>query len=133
MEEECPWEEEDKFAIWKLIHVMGPKYSQTAVGVTKNWTEKGLERVMKLHVKKAQEDVASGEKNLFYSKLAQEHKLYLITKHLSCPLMTDIRQHLSMMYHWDSPRPHFLIPTSEMNKIVKNQLPALKTRKLGGR
>ena len=132
-EVESPWEDEDKFAVWKLTHVMGHHYSPCAVGVTRSWTPKGLDRIMAHHVKKAQEELAQGGPHVFYQKLAQEHLLYSIEKHVSCPLMTDIRAHLSMMYHWDSPRPFFLIPLSELNKIIKNQLPALKTRKMGGR
>ena len=132
-EVESPWEDEDKFAVWKLIHVMGPHYSQSAVGVTRSWTTKGLDRIMAHHVKKAQEEASEDSGHVFYLTLAKEHLLYSIQKHVSCPLMTDIRAHLSMMYHWDKPRPHFLIPTNELNKIIKSQLPALRTRKLGGR
>ena len=123
-EEETPWEDEDKFAVYQLSHVMGLKYCPSAVGVTRNWTAKGLERVMASHVRKAKEELA----HPFYRQFADEHSLYVIEKLISYPLMTDIRQHLSMMFYWDKKRPHFLIPSAEKLKIIKCSLPLLKKR-----
>ena len=119
---ETPWEDEDRFAVWKLHHVMGIKYCPTAVGVTRNWTQKGLDRVKATHVKKAPEELA----HPFYRQFAEEHPLYVIEKLISYPNMSDIRQHLSMMYYWEKNRPHFLIPSNEKDKIVKCALPRLK-------
>ena len=94
------------------------------VYTTEPWTEKGLDRVMAGHIKKAQEELA----HPFYGSFAEEHSLYVIQKLISYPLMTDIRQHLSMMFYWEKKRPIFLIPDSEKLKIIKCQLPLLKKR-----
>ena len=64
---ECAWEDQDQFAIFRLYHVMGFKDGLNAVGVTKNWTRKGLQRVLRQHIKYSED--SPDQHTLFYKQL----------------------------------------------------------------
>ena len=110
------WEDEDKFAIYRLYHVMGLKDGLNAVGVTKNWTKKGLQRVLTRHIKIAEDN--PGQHRRFYRQLKLDQILYMVEKVVSYPNLTDCVSHMAMMFAWDQERPHFLVPETQRKKIA---------------
>ena len=61
LEEEL-WEEEDKYAIYKMKHVMGTRDYPSGVAVTTNWTDKGLEKALNRHLKNASKASKTGNR-----------------------------------------------------------------------
>ena len=114
---EDAWEDQDQYAIYRLYHVMGLKDGLNAVGVTKNWSRKGLQRVLRQHIKLSEEEVT--EHRPFYLQLKRDHILYMVEKVVSYPNLNDCVTHMAMMAAWEPFRPAFLVPDSQRKKITR--------------
>ena len=114
---ECAWEDQDQFAIFRLYHVMGFKDGLNAVGVTKNWTRKGLQRVLRQHIKYSED--SPDQHTLFYKQLKRDQILYMVEKVVSYPNLNDCVTHMAMMWSWEPQRPVFLVPDTQRKKIAR--------------
>ena len=115
--DECAWEDEDQYAIYRLYHVMGLKDGLNAVGVTKNWSPKGLQRVKQRHIKVS--EAAPGQHKSFYKQLKEDQILYMIEKIVTYPTLQDCVSHMAMMWIWEPYRPSFLVPETQRKKIAR--------------
>jgi len=117
--EEELWVEEDKYAIFKMKHVMGCKDYPSGVAVTTNWTEEGLEKALNRHLKHAVTAKKTGNRAALYLVMCAEPELYIAEKMVSYPTIRDCLEHLAMVYRWEPHRPTFLVPDTQMTKVMR--------------
>ena len=111
------FQDEDKYAVFRLSHSLFEQMPD-GVGVTKDWSPKGLKALMKSHVKKASQLTLE---HPFYSALNEwsdaESSFYVATVVMTYPLLSDCVTHLGMMWMWDAKPPVFLLPESKKTTI----------------
>ena len=113
------WVDQDKYAIFKMKHVMGCKDYPSGVAVTTNWTDKGLEKALNRHLKFAVTAKKTGDRAALYAVMSAEPELFIAEKMVSYPTITDIFEHLAMVYRWEAHRPTFLVPDTHMIKVMR--------------
>ena len=117
--EEQLWAEEDKYAIYKMKHVMGTKDYPSGVAVTTNWSDQGLEKALNRHLKHAKNCSKTGNRAELYIVMCAEPELYVAEKMVSYPTLKDCLEHLAMVYRWEQHRPTFLVPDTQMTKVMQ--------------
>jgi hypothetical protein len=115
-QEEEMWAEEDKYAIYRMKHVMGTKDYPSGVSVTKNWTESGLTQALNRHLKIA---LNGTRKNRFYQKMQSDQELWVVEKLVSYPTLKDCVEHLAMIYRWEKHRPVLLVPDAQAKQVMR--------------
>ena len=111
--------EDDKVAVCCIQHVAGNRYMPMGVLVTKNWSTEGLQKLHDHHLKVASESTPNHEFFRFYRGLKEEPELWTVRKLASYLTVQSCVEHMGMMYRWETEKPVFLVPNSQMKRIRK--------------
>ena len=117
--EEELWADQDKYAIYQLKHVLGTRDYRSGVAVTRNWSDDGLLNALNRHLKIALTASKFGPFATLYAQMRQEPELWVSEKVVSHPTIKDCVEHMGLMYKWERYRPTFLVPDTQMKKIIQ--------------